>query len=310
MTRDPVERIELSKTVEVSVVIPHFYPGRNENLANLIEDFKRQSFKAMEVLVVNHVSPQGKAINEGARRALGGILVVMDDDSRLGHERVIENLVRVIRDIPRVAMAGASIVTPEDANPFQKRAAKQFPRFNMPIVREVTDSDLACHGCVAFRKEIFIKVGMEREDILRGLDPDLRVRIRQAGYRVVLAPDTWASHPLPGSLWKFVRTFFRNGFGSAHLQAVHPELNYDTDESLTGEKFVPKRSFLFRLFRFPVRLLTALLRLQGIRFLGYAVYSAGYLAGSLQFFFHKPEPLTRGPSLPPPRRGVPTTPYS
>ena len=285
MEKNSIERIRLADKVTVSVVIPHFYPARDQNLKGLIEALRRQSFKESEIIIVHGVSPQGQAINEGARAAEGEVLMVMDDDSRIGHPQVIENLVRVIREHPSVAMAGASIVTPENANWFQKSAARQFPRFQMPIVKEVTDSDLPCHGCVAFRKEIFMKVGMERGEILRGLDPDLRVRIRRAGYRVVLAPETWVYHPLPPSLSQFIRVFLRNGYGSAYLQAFYPEMVYDTDENLQSKGFVPKHSFWFRLLRYPFRLAKSLVTFQWIRFLGYTVYVVGYLAGSLRFAF-------------------------
>ncbi len=291
MKNGRIETISLCDHPKVSVVIPHFYTAREENLQGLLDNLRRQSFKDLEVIVAHGIAPQGRAINEGARQAKGKVLVVLDDDSQIGHERVIENLVKVLGEDSSVAMVGASIVAPEGANGFQKIAARQFPRFQMPIVKQVTESDLPCHGCVAFRKEVFVQVGMEREDILRGLDPDLRVRIRKAGYRVVLAPDTWAYHPMPGSLWKFIQVFFRNGFGSAYLQVVHPELSYDTDESLTGETFVPKHSFLYRILRFPVRLVRALITFQWIRFLGYLVYSAGYLVGFTRFLLFNRKPL-------------------
>ncbi len=287
MQKGGTEKIALSDKTEVSVVIPHFYQSRDEHLKETIKDLKGQSFKDIEIIVVHGVSPQGRAINQGARSARGEILMVMDDDSQIGHSRVVENLVRVIREDSSVAMAGASIMTSEKANWFQRLAAKQFPRFNMPVVKKVTDSDLACHGFVAFRKEVFMKVGMEREDILRGLDPDLRVRIRQANYRVVLAPDTWVYHPLPESLFKFIRTFLRNGYGSAYLQVLHPEINYDTDEKLESKGFTPKRSFFYRAFRYPLRLLQSLVTFQWIRFLGYLVYLFGYIVGFVRFSFSK-----------------------
>ena len=283
------ERIVLAEPVRVSVVIPHFYSSREDNLKGLLEDLRGQTIKEIEVLVVHRVSPQGRAINEGIRAAKGDIFVVIDDDSRIGHSRVIENLIRVIQDDPTVGMAGASVIAPKEANRFQKMAAKQFPRFQMPVVKKLTDSDLPCHGGVAFQKKAFLEVGMERDDILRGLDPDLRVRFRKAGYRVVLAPETWVYHPLPESLKKFCGTFFRNGYGSAYLQIVHLELSYDTSESLQVDQFVPKRSFFYRLFRFPVRLAKALFALQWIRLLGYVVYIGGYISGFLKFtLFSRP----------------------
>lgn len=297
MPEDPIRRLVLSEKITVSLVIPHFSSVREENLNGLLDEIREQTFKDIEVLVVCGVSPQGKAINQGARMAKGEILVVMDDDSRIAHRDVIFNLVKALREDPSIGMAGASVLTPESANAFQKKAALQFPRFNMPVVKEKIDSDLPCHGCVAFPMEFFRSVGMEREDILRGLDPDLRVRIRAAGRRVVLIPDTWVYHPLPSSLGKFIRTFFRNGYGSAYMQWVHPELNYDTHEKVGGEGFVPKRSLFFRVLRFPFRLLRSLLTLQWIRFLGYSVYSIGYLVGFtglgfarlVKSFFRSPE---------------------
>ncbi|HLD50532.1 MAG TPA: glycosyltransferase, partial [bacterium] len=279
MSEDSVRRFQLSGKITVSLVIPHFSSVREENLNGLLAEIREQTFKEVEIIIVSGVSPQGKAINHGARLAKGEILVVMDDDARMGPRDVIEKLVKTLRENPVIGMAGASVLTPESANPFQRKAATQFPRFHMPVVKKITDSDLACHGCVAFPMDFFRSVGMEREDILRGLDPDLRVRIRAAGRRVVLVPDVWVYHPLPASLGKFIRIFFRNGYGSAYMQWVHPELNYDTDEGLDLGDFVPKRSFFFRFFRFPFRLLQSLLTFQWIRFLGYLVYSFGYLFG-------------------------------
>ncbi len=283
MSQDPIDRISLGEPIQVSVVIPHFSASRSENLSGLLEDLKNQSVKEIEMIIVKGVSPQGRAINQGVREAQGKILVIIDDDSRLGHSRVIENLVQAIRRDSSIGMAGASIVPSDRENWFQRLAAQQFPRYRMTVVKVVTDSDLPGHPCVAFPMEAFTKAGMEREDILRGLDPDLRVRIRKAGFRVVLVPDTWAHHPLPSSVWKFIRTFLRNGYGSAYLQVKHPEINYDTDEAVGSEKFVAKHSFFYRALRYPTRLLKSLLTFQWVRLLGYTVYLAGYAFGYLRF---------------------------
>lgn len=287
MPENPVRRFQLSEKITVSVVIPHFYSSRSENLDGLLSDLRSQSFQQMEILIVEGLSPQGRAINQGVRQTQGEILVIIDDDSRMGSPRVIENLVRVIREETSIGMVGASVVTSEKANRFQHAAGKQFPRYQMPVVGEVTESDLPGHPCCAFPKKVFVQVGMEREDILRGLDPDLRVRIRQAGYRVVLAPKTWIYHPFPETLFQLIRTFLRNGYGSAYLQRFHPEIAYDTDEALDSRHFFPKRSFAERLFRYPLRLVEALLTFQWIRLLGYTVYSAGYLIGFLHFLFSR-----------------------
>ncbi len=248
----------------------------------MLESIARQSFNEYEVHVIKGVFPQGKAINQGAALAKGEILLILDDDSALADETVFERLVQTLDEDPKIGMAGASIVLSPDASAFQQRAALQFPRFHTPVVEAITDSDLACHGCCAIPRRIFEEVGREREDLIRGLDPDLRVRLRAAGYRVVLAPHARIYHPMPESWNKLLRIFFRNGFGSAYAQKYQPDSVYDTHETLDSASFQPKVSFARRVARFPVRLLKALFEGKWLRLAAYISYAFGYAWGLLR----------------------------
>ncbi len=263
----------------VSIVIPSLDGFRDGCVPRLLESVAAQTFRDYAVHVVRGVSPQGRAINEGVQLSRGEIVVILDDDSMLADDNVLERLIACLDSDSSIGMAGASIVLPDRASAFQRRAAKQFPRFNTPVVDRTTDSDLACHGCCAIPRRVFDEVGGEREDILRGLDPDLRVRIRSAGYRVVLAPHARIYHPLPGSMHNLLRMFFRNGFGSAYARKFQPESVFETHESLSVDGFRPQRSFLYRLARFPLRLALALARGHLQRFAAYAAYACGYVWG-------------------------------
>ncbi|MCC6694158.1 MAG: glycosyltransferase [Candidatus Hydrogenedentes bacterium] len=263
------------------MIIPSWDGYRNGCVPRLLESVERQTFQDYELRLVKGVSPQGKAINQGAADARGEILLVLDDDSRLADDTVFEILVRVLDEDPKIGMAGASIVLPPEVNDFQRRAALQFPRFNTPVVERVVDSDLACHGCCAMRKEVFEAVGREREDIIRGLDPDLRVRLRAAGYRVVLAPNARIYHPLPDGWNRLLKMFFRNGFGSAYAQKFQPDSVYDTHEELDAAAFKPRTSFAWRILRFPARLVKALAEGKFLRLGAYTAYAFGYMWGFL-----------------------------
>ena len=265
----------------VSVIIPSLDGYRNGCVPRLLESIERQTCRNFEVHLVKGVAPQGKAINQGVHETSGRILVIMDDDSWLADERVFERLVATLESDPGIGMAGASIVAPPDASPFQLRAARQFPRFNTPVVEVITDSDLACHGCCALPRTVFEKVGGEREDLIRGLDPDLRLRLRESGYRVVLAPGARIHHPLPDGWRSLLRTFFRNGYGSAYAQKFHPESVIETHESLHETGYQPKRRLAYRMARFPVRILKALALARLIRAAAYAAYAIGYVWGLL-----------------------------
>jgi len=265
----------------VSVIIPSLDGHRGGCVPRLLESVRGQRFTDVEIEVVKGVAPQGKAINQGAAKARGDILVILDDDSVLADETVIGRLVDVCDGHADVGMAGASIVLSPEATRFERRAALQFPRFHTPVVEAVTDSDLACHGCCAIPAGVFHAVGGEREDLLRGLDPDLRARLRAAGYRVVLAPHARIYHPMPGTWGALIRIFFRNGFGSAYAWRFRPGSVYETHEELDAAGFQEKTRLGYRLIRFPFRLLGALARGKMLRFGAYCSYAAGYGWGLL-----------------------------
>ena len=264
------------KTPRLSVIIPSWDGHRDGCVPRLLESVGRQSFADFEVIVIKGVSPQGKAINQGAAQARGEVLMILDDDSLLTDDDVFARIIQTLDDDEKIGMAGASIVIFPDSNDFQKKAALQFPRFHTPVVDTVTDSDLACHGCCAIPRRIFDDVGGEREDLLRGLDPDLRVRIREAGYRVVLAPQARIYHPLPSDWTKLLRIFFRNGFGSAYAYKFQRASVFETHEVLHDEAFQPRTTLIYRLGRYPLRLLKALGEGQFMRFGAYCSYALGY----------------------------------
>ncbi|MCF6285546.1 MAG: glycosyltransferase [Candidatus Hydrogenedentes bacterium] len=268
-------------TPRVSIIIPSWDGHRDGCVPRLLESVERQTFSDYETIIIEGVSPQGRAINQGASQAKGELLLILDDDSMLADEHVFERIVAAIDSDERIGMAGASIVIFPDSNAFQKKAAHQFPRFHTPVVNTITDSDLACHGCCAIPKQVFEEIGREREDILRGLDPDLRVRLRNAGYRVVLVPQARIHHPLPASWGKLLRIFFRNGFGSAYAYKFQPDCVYETHEELHDANFQPRTTLLYRIGRYPLRLLKALATFQTMRFGAYCSYALGYGWGLL-----------------------------
>lgn len=270
---------EPSTAPRVSVIIPSRDGYRDGCVPRLLKSIEAQTFRDYEVHIVKGVAPQGKAINQGADETSGDILLILDDDSRLADETVFQKIVDAVDSDPKIGFAGASIVVPPEASAFQQRAANQFPRFNTPVVDEITDSDLACHGCVAMPRAIFDEIGRERDDIIRGLDPDLRVRMRAAGYRVVLVPGARIYHPLPEGWRNLMRIFYRNGKGSAYSQRFQPDSVYDTHESLDASNFRPRTSLAYRAVRFPLRLMRALFTGQWMRLAAYSAYGTGYIWG-------------------------------
>jgi len=78
----------------ISVVIPSRDGKRGGNVDRLLDDLRSQTRQDFEVILAIGFSPNGHARNQGVKAARGKYLVCIDDDVTLGHERVLENLIR------------------------------------------------------------------------------------------------------------------------------------------------------------------------------------------------------------------------
>lgn len=265
---------------KVTVVIPSLDRSRSRYLEALMRDLEGQTLQDFEVRVVEGDRRQGRAINRGVCEARGDIIVILDDDTRLASDSVLERLVECLDHDPSIGMVGASTLVPDWANRLQKRAMRELPRRVFPLVSEVTQSDMVQHPCCALRREVFREAGGEREDIVRGLDPYLRQRIRDCGYRVVVAPNCGVYHLLPARFSDLMRMAFRNGAGSAFAQRTHPELVMETGDGF-DESFSRRVPFRSRIVRYPFRILDALCHGRPILFCWLLAYALGHACGYL-----------------------------
>ncbi len=284
-----------------SVIIPSLDGWRGGNVEKLLADLEQQTCQDFEIIMPIGIKPNGKARNEGVRKAKGRYLVCIDDDVRLGHERVIENLLAPLLEVERsghdwtkpgegrIGMTGSSRQLPPDSTWFQQWAAKQLPRQLFPIVDEIVDSDMVTHDCLCIPTDLYKAVGWENEQIVRGTDPDLRYRVRLAGYRIVIVPHTWHYHRFPRNLQGVLREWFNKGRWTAFNRKMFPGFDYEApDGILPNGKYVPKRSKAYRALRFAGRFVLGLVTFKPVRLLAQVAYACGYIRG--HFFDHSYEP--------------------
>lgn len=264
----------------VSVIIPTLDGYRDGYFLELLKQLKHQKFQDFETIVVKGDPRQGRAINTAVSLSKGEILIILDDDTRLGTQGVFSKLVETVNAEPNIGMVGVPNLIPKNGSRIVKAAMKQISRRTSPMVEKIVESDLAEHPCCAIPKDVFTKVGGENEKIPRGVDPYLRNAIRNAGYRVVVIPEVYIHHLPPNSIKKNCMQFFRNGKMSAYVNKFYPEFVIELS-SKHEEKVPPKVSRGFRIIRYVKNTISALFSLK-LFFLLMLIFNAiGFIIGYL-----------------------------
>lgn len=266
----------------ISIIIPTLDGYRNGYFPQLLDQIDSQTLIDFEVIVVRGDPRQGRAINIGAALAKGRYLLTLDDDTSLPDLETFSKLVAAMEKHPEIGIAGGNNVIPEDASPFVRRVMKQIPRRSWKPVQKITDSDLAEHPCLIIRTSEFKKVGGENELIPRGLDPYLREEFRKLGKRVVVVPGVVYHHLPPDIFAKLWRQFFRNGRQAAYTNRKYPQWVIETPSD--HGPFKDRLPLCLRIFRFPLRLIQALITIKPIWFLCEVAYALGF---AYEFFTNK-----------------------
>ena len=272
----------------VSVLIPTADAERGGYFTRLMTQLGEQTFQDFEVIVIQGDTRQGRALNTGAAAARGPLLIILDDDTRMGHPEVFDNLVRVMRAHPDIGMAGVANTVPPDASGLVRRIMEEIPRRHSDVVSEIVDSDMAEHPCCAIPRQVFLQVGGENEIIPRGLDPYLRQEIRRAGYRIVVIPNTYIHHLPPDRLGVLIRQFIRNGRQSALCTIRYPQWVIELTHEHGAE--VPERAALpKRVVRGVGHLLKALLSGRFVWLITNIAYQVGFTYEYVRLSFGKAE---------------------
>lgn len=209
--------------LDVSVVIPSL----TGEVTRLSGSLQGQRLVPVEIELIVGVQPNGRARNMGVARTTGDVLVFVDDDAVLGHERVIENLVEPLNRDLTIGVTGASKLIPPDSSWFQRWIAREVPRIEHPVVHEPLETNPEPENnyycevtttCCAMRRDVFEEVGGFNEELIRGVDTEFLTRVHWYGYRILLVPDTWVYHPAPPNLRALLRKHFLYGIG--HSQEV------------------------------------------------------------------------------------------
>ncbi|MCB9784538.1 MAG: polysaccharide deacetylase family protein [Candidatus Omnitrophica bacterium] len=282
----------------VSVVIPSADGHRGGNVELLLDSLQEQTHRPCEILIAIGVRPNGRARNRGAERVSGDYIVFIDDDVEIQDEELIEKIVRLFQDHSgKVGAVGPAQRLMSYSNDFQRRCGVQLERVTTPIVEEPTESDLVTHACLAIPRDLYWEIGGESEVLPRGTDPDLRNRLRNEGYSILLVPNTSVGHPAPENWEVLFDTAFRNGEGSAQVGRYYSKYSLPTSADYL-EPMREAEDFFARARGWAARTGNSIGKGHWIR-LGYELaYLAGWFSGKTLDFNRNKILLKRAAKVP------------
>ena len=152
------------------------------------------------------------AMNIGIRLAKGDI-VIRADGHNLYPADYIENCVKYLEQTGADNVGGPWITVPANKS-FGARlvAAVLVSPFGVGNSRFRTGSGEGFVETVpfgAFRRELFDRIGMYNEKLVRNQDNELNARIRESGGRIYQASALATEYHPVGGFWKLLRTTFR-----------------------------------------------------------------------------------------------------
>lgn len=228
-----------------SVIIPVY--NRPEEVAELLESLRRQTFKDYEIIIVEdgssvpcegvvkglmdervhyYMKPNsgpGQSRNYGAERAKGEYLLIWDSDI-LVPEGYFEAIETFLKTNPVDAFGGPDRAH-ESFTDVQKAINYSMTSFfttgGIRGGKKKLDTFYPRSFNMGIRREVYEQLGGFRA-MRFGEDIDFSYRIVEAGYTTALIPDAYVYHKRRTDFRKFFRQVHNSGIARINLSILHP----------------------------------------------------------------------------------------
>jgi glycosyltransferase involved in cell wall biosynthesis len=185
-----------------------------DNTRKLMEEFKVNNRNLSVQIVTNERKIQAAGFNEGVKHATGDVVLKIDAHSRIPEDFVQKNVDEILAGAFVCGGNRPTVVDSDDD--FSKTLhiveesalGSSIANYRKSNVKRKVNSIF--HGM--YRKEVFEKVGLADERLLRTEDNEFHYRVRKAGYDIIFNPEIESYQYIRPTFTKMIQQKFANGY--------------------------------------------------------------------------------------------------
>lgn len=185
-----------------------------DNTRKLMEEFKNNNESLSVQIVTNERQIQAAGFNEGVKHATGDVVLKIDAHSRIPQDFVQKNVNEIIAGAFVCGGNRPTVVDSDDD--FSKTLhiveesalGSSIANYRKSNVKRKVNSIF--HGM--YRKEVFEKVGLADERLLRTEDNEFHYRVRKAGFDIIFNPEIESYQYIRPTFTKMIQQKFANGY--------------------------------------------------------------------------------------------------
>jgi cellulose synthase/poly-beta-1,6-N-acetylglucosamine synthase-like glycosyltransferase len=180
------------------------------------------------------------AMNKGIENASGDYILILGAHSTLDSNYISENA-RILDDQPGIWCSGGMLQNVFLDNRSKNISAAMSSPFGVGSAHFRTGAKSGEVDTVAFglyRREVFSKIGLFDEQLVRNQDDELNFRIINAGGKIWLTLDTSVSYYVRASWKKLYQQYFQYGYWKVYVNRKHGTIT-------TARQVVPLLFVLF-----------------------------------------------------------------
>ena len=185
-----------------------------DNTRLVMEEFKKNNETLSVQIVTNERQIQAAGFNEGVKHATGDVVLKIDAHSRIPADFVQKNVDEILAGA--YVCGGNRPTVVDSADDFSKTLhiveesalGSSIANYRKSDVKRKVNSIF--HGM--YRKEVFDKVGLADERLVRTEDNEFHYRVRKAGYDIIFNPEIESYQYIRPTFTKMIQQKFANGY--------------------------------------------------------------------------------------------------